>query len=343
MIWFYEFKGEPKGPVSEDQLRNLLEAQTINSETRLWKSGMPEWAPLSAAVPSLLPPLPSPVASFSDLPPLPNSLVIPESTSDGWISEEQLLAAVPTLGIGQILSQGWTTFFKNPGTLLGGTLLAGLLLVGIGSIPFLGLLLQLVLVGPLFGGLHLLYLRQIRTGSTEIDLVFAAFRFRFFQFMMVNLIPSLLNLVTALPLIIGLIMPLVGGALIGSIRPSPGEMFSALSAIGIIGAGALFFWILLLIGTLLLTSVFYTLWIFALPLVADKGYDFWPALQLSRKVVSKQFLLTFFFVLFLTVLGNLGWFACCLGILISYPVALCSLCHGYETLFGRLRPKKTTL
>ncbi|MSU32570.1 MAG: DUF4339 domain-containing protein [Pedosphaera sp.] len=56
MIWFYEFEGEPKGPVSEDQLRNLLEAETITSETRLWKIGMPAWAPLSEAVPSLLTP-----------------------------------------------------------------------------------------------------------------------------------------------------------------------------------------------------------------------------------------------------------------------------------------------
>lgn len=233
------------------------------------------------------------------------------------------------------------TFFKNPGTLLAGTLLGGLLIFGIASIPFLRFFVQSVLIGPLLGGLYLLYLRQIRTGSTEIGLVFTAFSLRFFQCMMVNLIPLLLNLAISLPLISGLIMIVVGeGLALGSLIQSPGELSAA---IAVLSAGVLFFWILLLIGTVLLTWVLSTLWIFALPLVADKGYDFWPALQLSRKVVSKQFLLTFFFLLVLGVLSSLGSFACCLGILISIPVALCSLCHGYETLFGRLRPKKATL
>lgn len=44
--WFYAVGGQRKGPVSADQLRELLAAQTIDGETSIWRKGLTDWQPL---------------------------------------------------------------------------------------------------------------------------------------------------------------------------------------------------------------------------------------------------------------------------------------------------------
>ena len=52
-------------------------------------------------------------------------------------------------------------------------------------------------------------------------------------------------------------------------------------------------------------------WMFGLALVADKGLRFWPALELSRRVVSKHWWMTFWLLAVSGVLAILGVIACC--------------------------------
>ena len=77
-------------------------------------------------------------------------------------------------------------------------------------------------------------------------------------------------------------------------------------------------------------------------LVVDKGYDFWPALQLSRRMVMKHFGTTLLFGIALWLISTLGLLVFCIGMLVSLPVAFLALGHWYETLFSRLRPKSPT-
>lgn len=37
------FEGEPKGPYTADQLRNMLKNEEISPETYVWTNGWPEW------------------------------------------------------------------------------------------------------------------------------------------------------------------------------------------------------------------------------------------------------------------------------------------------------------
>lgn len=76
-------------------------------------------------------------------------------------------------------------------------------------------------------------------------------------------------------------------------------------------------------------------WTFALPLVVDQKLDFWPAMELSRKVVTRHWWAVFGLVLVNVLLFLLGAAACGIGVLITVPVAFGAYAYAYEDIFGR--------
>jgi len=75
-------------------------------------------------------------------------------------------------------------------------------------------------------------------------------------------------------------------------------------------------------------------WTFTLPLIMDKRLDFWSAMEVSRKMVTRHWLKLLGFVLILVLLHVAGFLVFCLGILIAAPIATASLMYAYEDIFG---------
>jgi len=100
-----------------------------------------------------------------------------------------------------------------------------------------------------------------------------------------------------------------------------GFVMTALTALG--------FFCLILPGVYLFVS-----WIFALPLIIDRRLDFWPAMELSRKTVSKHWLPFFGFIMVLALLNLAGLLALMIGLFIAAPVAVAALMYAYEDIFG---------
>jgi serine/threonine protein kinase len=100
---------------------------------------------------------------------------------------------------------------------------------------------------------------------------------------------------------------------------------SALTALGFV--------CLILPGIYLLVA-----WIFTLPLILDKGLDFWPAMELSRKLVTKHWWRFLGLLLVLGLLCFAGIIACVVGFFVVAPVALASLMYAYEDIFGGSAP-----
>jgi hypothetical protein len=75
-------------------------------------------------------------------------------------------------------------------------------------------------------------------------------------------------------------------------------------------------------------------WLFTLPLVVDKQIDFWSAMELSRKVITKQWWKFFLFTIIMGALGFAGLLALGVGIFVMTPVALAALLYAYEDIFG---------
>ena len=78
-------------------------------------------------------------------------------------------------------------------------------------------------------------------------------------------------------------------------------------------------------------------------LILDKRLDFWPAMELSRKVVSRHWwqLFGLFLLCLLMLLG--GMLLCCVGFFIALPIVTAATVYAYEDIFGQrnLMPAST--
>jgi hypothetical protein len=75
-------------------------------------------------------------------------------------------------------------------------------------------------------------------------------------------------------------------------------------------------------------------WVFALPLVIDKRLDFWPAMELSRKVVTRHWWQMFGLLILCGLVTLAGLLACCVGVIVTAAVAEAALMYAYEDIFG---------
>ncbi len=75
-------------------------------------------------------------------------------------------------------------------------------------------------------------------------------------------------------------------------------------------------------------------WVFAVPLVMDKKIDFWPAMELSRKVVTKHWWLMFGFLIVCALVTLAGVVACCVGVFVSVAIVQAAMMCVYEDIFG---------
>ena len=75
-------------------------------------------------------------------------------------------------------------------------------------------------------------------------------------------------------------------------------------------------------------------YLFVLPLVIDKKMEFWPAMEVSRRVVHHHWWPIFALVIVVSLIVVAGVLACGVGVLVAAPVASASLMYVYEDLFG---------
>jgi uncharacterized membrane protein len=109
------------------------------------------------------------------------------------------------------------------------------------------------------------------------------------------------------------------------------KFFLQLALLGIVSS------ILILIGFIfLIVPGIYLLvgYFFAIMFVVDRGFDFWPAMETSRRSVQTRWFKFFslFLLLFLLNLG--GILALGVGLLVTAPLSHCILTAAYADIFG---------
>ena len=88
-----------------------------------------------------------------------------------------------------------------------------------------------------------------------------------------------------------------------------------------------------------LVMMYFTIaWVWALPLVVDKGIPGWSALRLSLKMVHKHWWKTLLLVICWGLVGGSGVIACLIGVVVTLPISFCLIMAGYDRIFGRLQP-----
>jgi hypothetical protein len=154
-------------------------------------------------------------------------------------------------------------------------------------------------------------------------------------------------IISAVGLIAG---PMLGGLywmMLKKVRGQPaefGDSFAGFSMaflplfLGGLIAGlltALGFILCVLPGIYLLVS-----WKFTLPLIVDKKFDFWPAMECSRKVIGQHWWKFLAFGLVLALVNLLGLLCCFVGIFVTVPATMAAMMYAYEDIFAD-RPAAT--
>ncbi len=75
-------------------------------------------------------------------------------------------------------------------------------------------------------------------------------------------------------------------------------------------------------------------WSFAIPLVADKRMEFWPAMEVSRKVLSQHWWSMFGLLVLGVLICLLGVCVCCVGLYVALPVFYAAWAYAYEDIFS---------
>ena len=364
MNWYYVEAGQQAGPVDDLQLEALVGSGKIQPDTLVWNEGMTAWTPYKEAVPAKSEPAGAPPVMTA----APAGVVCSECgrafSADqvirygerficaackpiffqrlqegaalggagiaGKATEADLLARDYQVDVGGSLSRGWEVFKARAGILIGASLLVYLAMIAINVMPYVNVVLGLLLTGPLFGGLWVFYVRNVRNQEVGVGEAFSGFGPRFWQLVLTQLVPGLISFgfIMFFSFVAALIIPgMAGSRRLGASSAPP---FAGLLVP-----------MMILMGLFAVVMIYLTTcWMFALPLVGDKGLKFWPALELSRRVVSKHWWMTFWLMFVCWIVAMLGIFGCLIGMLVTAPIAFAAVVAHYEKVFGDLAPSQ---
>jgi uncharacterized membrane protein len=295
--------GNEYGPVTADQLRQWIAEGRANAQTKVQAEGSTDWKPLMD------------FPEFAGTSAAHATFARDMAAASSTALAAQILSRGYEVDIGSCISRGWNLLKNNFWPLVGTSLLIFLLIGGVGNI--LRFIVNLSLGVPFHPrnvrGLELIRLQLPGT--------------------IVNILWNLL----------------VSGALIGGlynyylkhIRGQPATLGDAFS-----GCGKAFIPLTLahlataflgLLGILLciIPGVYLGVsWKFTLPLVIDKQLGFWEAMELSRKVVTRQWFLLFALMLVVGLISVSGLLLCCIGIFVTAPIGIATILYAYEDIFG---------
>lgn len=160
---------------------------------------------------------------------------------------------------------------------------------------------------------------------------------------------GLLLFLVATKLFVGVVVngPLLGGLYCYYLKRIRGEsgqindLFSGFSQnflqlfLGLLVSG-----LLITVGLILIIPAIYlgVAWQLTLPIIQDKRIGFWEAMEVSRKVLSRNWWGMFGLTLVIMLLNFAGALLCGIGMFVSLPLGLIALAYVYEDLFGNPKP-----
>jgi hypothetical protein len=308
--------GREYGPVSAELIRQWIAEGRCTAQTRVCVEGSTEWKSLAE-----FPELAAALSSAAQIPLTPPGEPLPPGATP---LPPDVTQRDYDMDPGGCLSRAWQLLTGPKMWPIIGVIAIWFLiqigLAGLAQIPFIGVLFAAaswVLGGQLYGGAYYFMLRCIRGQPAEVGDLFAGFRHRFVHLFLGYVVRGLLSLASALP---GLILFMIG--LIPTVKPG-GE--ATLTGVGLMVVGGV---------VALVPAVYLAIcWCFTLPLILDKGLNFWPAMKLGRTVVKKHWWTTLLLWLLCGAINVVGLLACCIGFFFAFPLSLATMMYAYERLF----------
>lgn len=307
--------GKEYGPATIDQIRAWIAGGRANLETQARRAGESEWRRLGDFAEF--------TESSASPPPVVETAPSPEEEpvfTDVKTYADELFARSGKLDIGSCMERSWELYKANFWPLVGVTLLITCVQMVIGFIPFIGSVAGVLLKGVILGGLYFYYIGRLRHEQREVGDAFAGFSNAFGPL----LIASLLMFVIILAVMSILAGPVFFGLIKGFIAMQhtgvpPEFHFTPLASLGMLVAGVIIAYL----------SVS---WLFAFALIIDKRVGAWSAMEISRRVIARNWFRVLAVAILGTILMFLGLFALVIGIFFTMPLYYGAILSAYEAL-----------
>ncbi len=243
-------------------------------------------------------------------------------------STDELLTNGYDFNMGKYMGDGWDLFKKGAGSYIGFTIVFFIMVMVLAFIPFVNLLLSVfeyVLLAGIF-----IYSRNLLNNKGEFSNFFEGFN----SFGQIFLYAIVLFLFTMPALVIFIIYLLPEGFMSSAMNGFADAEYMAEELIASFqeNMGAIIF---LYIAMMLYMMYLYISYSFTLVLIVDRKMKFWDAMELSRKVIAKNFFSFFGMYIVLGILLTLGTIVTCgLGMLIAIPYMNTVIFSAYNNIIG---------
>jgi hypothetical protein len=323
--------GKEYGPVTAAEVRQWIAEGRLNPQSRVKAESDAEFRPLEK--------FPDFADAFAPAPIAPPAA---SATAGDEDYELDLFGCV---------SQGWTLLKNNFGVLF-----ASVLVLIVVSFVFSGVLggivalvvpkkllavalyktvlnyflsaVSAVVMGPLTGGFYLVFLKTLRGQPVIVGDIFSGFQKSFSQLVLGYL---------AVVLVTGLCMAPFSYLSAEKLEPllvqmqnaAPAEVQNVLPQFLAAFVGLLPLLLVCLVPLTYLTVN----WLFTQALILDRQMAFGTAMKTSWRRVHRHWWQVFGLVVITGLLNVAGFFACCVGALVTVPVGIAALMIAYETIF----------
>jgi len=179
-----------------------------------------------------------------------------------------------------------------------------------------------ILLGPMMCGLYLTFFKKRRGEPIEFGLLFKGFDY-FGQ----SVVAALLHFVPIMIIAIGAYVVFYAVFLVGVLAMGNDSSGAGLLVMFLF---LFLFWIVVMIVIVVISLGF----IFAYPLIVDRGLQGFDAVKLSFQAAMANFLPLLGLSLLTTLLGMVGMMACYVGAFFVMPVSYAAIAVAYEQVFG---------
>ena len=330
--------GKEYGPVSDADVRLWVAEGRVNAESRAKAESdaefralaqFPEFAAALAgqAAPATI----APVKTAADLLERDYELDLGGCITRGWELLKENFGTLFVSFLVMILMEAVCMAVLNMFTMgFGKGLLHAPIALRLGYNYFFTAVVSLVM-GPLMGGLFLVYLKLIRGQATGVGEVFSGFQKAYLQLFLGALVVSLIVGACMLPF--NFVWQTKAGPLLEQMQQmqnDPTGLQNLLPQLMSAFTSALPVLFVCLIPVTFLTVC----WQFTLPLIIDKQLDFGTAMKTSFKMVTKHWWQVFGLTVLVGLVSFAGVLGCCIGVLVTAPIGLAAMMVAYETIFG---------
>jgi uncharacterized membrane protein len=252
-------------------------------------------------------------------------------------SIEELREAKGTFAVSQALSDGWRLVSKYLGYYIGAGVITVIITIGIGFIPYLGGLVNNLLVSPCFAASAIFITWRISKGDgwTDFGDMFKGFSYTTPVFVS-TLIQSFVMALIALLCFFSLIPELVDLFELsqGSGAYQNQEEITALFQSIFFNPKNILLFFLFMLAMLLVSAV----WAFKIHFIVVYKMDAWPAMELSRRVTAPNFLRLVGLFILIGLIVIVSALPCGIGLLFSLPLSIGAIYSAFAQITGSDQP-----